>query len=54
MSKRVDPDISALKGCARALEKCRSLRMVMATLEFLRGHYLANPPAERKRKGRWV
>lgn len=45
-SRRVDPDISALKACARALNKCTSRRTVAATLEFLTDYYLRHPSKE--------
>lgn len=42
-SRRVDPDISALKACAKALRKSSSTRMLKANLEFLWWHFVDNP-----------
>jgi hypothetical protein len=46
MSKRIDPDISALKNAARYLKKSTSRRMVKANLEFLWDYFLGHPSKE--------
>lgn len=42
-TKRVDPNISALKGAGKALNKCTSRRALVATLEFLWDFYIGHP-----------
>jgi hypothetical protein len=51
MSKKVDPDVSALKASVKALNRCTSPAMIRATLEFLWDRYIVHPPANRKAKG---
>ncbi len=46
MSKRMDPDVKALKAAVRALNQCRSSNMVRATLDFLWDRYLIHPSSE--------
>jgi hypothetical protein len=44
MSKKLDPDIKALKMCQRALETIGTKRMLAANVEFLYDRYVRNPP----------
>lgn len=44
MSKRIDPDISILKACVKALNRSTSPRMLKANLAFLMDRYITNPP----------
>jgi hypothetical protein len=39
MSKKLDPDIRALKMCVKALEKIGTPRMLQANLDFLVGRF---------------
>lgn len=38
-----DPDIKAIEGCCRALDKCTSHQMLKATIAFITDKYLAHP-----------
>lgn len=45
MTKKLDPDIKALRGAARALQ-CSTPRMLRANLEFLWDHFIEPPPKD--------
>jgi len=44
MSKRLDPDIKALRACVRALKASSSPKMLLANMEFLYDRFVRNPP----------
>lgn len=43
MTKRIDPDVLALKQAVKALNKSTSRRMLKANLDFLVDRYLTHP-----------
>lgn len=46
MSKRIHPDISALKNSAHYLKKSTSRRTLKANLDFLWDYFLGHPSKE--------
>ena len=46
MSKRLNPDIKALRGAVRALDNSSSLKMLRVNLEFLWDSYIGHPHPE--------
>ena len=44
MTKKLDPDIKALRACVRALDQSSNKRMLRANIEFLYDRYVRNPP----------
>ncbi len=42
-TRRIDPDISALKACVRGLNKSSSPAMLKANLEYLLERFLNHP-----------
>ncbi len=45
-SRRIDPDISIVKACVRALNKSSSREMLRANLVYLWDRFLAHPSKE--------
>jgi hypothetical protein len=43
VTKKLDPDVLALKRAVRALNGCTSRRMLKATLDYLTDRYVAHP-----------
>lgn len=53
MTKRIDPDILAIKQCFKVLNNSTSAKMLRANLEFINGHFAAYPnpkPVAKKKK----
>ena len=55
MSKKIDPDISVLKACVKALGKSSSRESIHANIAYLLDRFIVNPVKtedlkERKRK----
>lgn len=46
MTKRLDPDLKALRGAAKALSHSSSPKMLRANLEFLWDRFIDHPPPE--------
>ena len=46
MSKRIDPDVLALKRCVKALHRCTSHRTLMAALTYLVDYFDTHPSRE--------
>jgi len=43
MTKRIDPDIKALRACVKGLNGSSCRRMLLANLEFLWDRYVRHP-----------
>ena len=50
MTKRLDPDIKALRAASRALNGSSSKKMLRANLEFLWDRYIAHPAPDVRRR----
>ncbi len=46
MTKRLDPDLKALRGAVRALQGSSTRRMLKANMGYLWDRFIAHPPAE--------
>jgi len=46
MTPKVDPDISAVKACVKALKRTTSPRITEATLRYLWDRFITNPPKQ--------
>lgn len=43
MTKKIDPDIKALRAACKALEKSTSRKMLLANLEFINDRFVTHP-----------
>ena len=48
MTKRLDPDLKALRGAVRALQISSSRRMLKVHMDYLWDRFVAHPPTEDK------
>ena len=46
MTKRLDPDIKALRAAVRALQGSSSRRMLKTNMNYLWDRFIVHPPAE--------